>query len=439
MKKLGLGILCSVTFASLAADIWAKNGGDNVGRALSWETAVVVIGLAFFCGAVLWLSGQRRNRLRSERLNQVQKMESLGQLAGGIAHDFNNMLGGILGAAEILRRQLGEDDPRRKYAEIIVNTAVKAGDLTSKLLLFSRRPPKKSETFRLRECIGAALCLLEPALNKKYKIITDFGLERDCVSGDSTQVENVVMNLVMNAKDAMPAGGVIRIGLRQAVVDKKRGADKLPAGTYAELCVEDKGCGIPKEIRHKIFEPFFTTKESGKGTGLGLAAVYGIVREHGGHITFESSENGSVFRVFLPLTEKLPPAVAVSDAPEPLKAKVLVADDEKILSELVKEILELLGAQAVTVNDPREAAAVYAREKDFDLVMLDVVMPEKSGRAVYEELKALNPRVKVIFMSGYDKDRELFQSTADENVGFLGKPFSAEECYRQAAKMLAKK
>lgn len=377
------------------------------------------------------------------QIAHTQKMESIGRLAGGVAHDFNNMLAGIHGAAEVLEMKIDSQSPLRKYTNIIINACERSSYLTSQLLVFSRDKGQKAADINLHECLKDAIALLEHGVNKKILIKEYLKAEDYYISGNRNLIQSLILNLGFNAKDAMGGKGEIDISTRNIELTAEDIADCIinaKPNRYIEVRVRDYGCGIPENIVHKIFEPFFTTKEIGKGTGLGLAAVYGIVLEHHGTIRVESSDEGTSFYLYFPLIANKAEEKVETLTAQSVRAKVLVVDDEKILLELMKDILVTLGAEVITVNDALQAVEVYKQNTGIDVVMLDVIMPGKTGVEIYDELLAINPEIRVIFMSGYNKDNEVLGLVEkNANTAFISKPYGVADCQQKITDMLAKK
>lgn len=383
----------------------------------------------------------RVHRRKAVQLAHMQKMESIGQLAGGVAHDFNNMLAGIRGAAEMLDLKIS-DKKLKKYIEIIINACERSSYLTSQLLVFARDKEQKEAQMNLHACLKDGLALLEHGVDKKMTVKSRFEAENPCIYGNCNLIQSLLLNLGFNARDAMSGEGVIEVATRNVTLAAEDIADCVlhaKAQEYVEMTVKDNGSGIPKNILPKIFEPFFTTKKAGSGTGLGLAAVYGIVREHQGTIRVETSEKGTVFHIYFPVSENKQCPIVVPQKLEKIAAKILVVDDEKILLELMKDMLSSLGADVLTAGNSFQAVSAYKKNPDIDLVMLDVIMPEAGGTEVLEKLRRINPDVKVIFMSGYDKDNAVAEMVErDEKLGFINKPYRMVDCQQKISKMLAK-
>lgn len=383
------------------------------------------------------------NKKKALQIAHMQKMESIGRLAGGVAHDFNNMLAGIHGAAEMLEIKLGDKRALRRYTDIILKACERSSYLTSQLLVFSRDREQNFEEVDMHGCLQDAIALLKHGISKKIDVKADFAAKDHYIQGNCNLIQSLILNLGFNAQDAMGGQGRLEVSTRDVELEESDLSDCLihiKPGRYFEIRVRDYGCGIPEQIQPKIFEPFFTTKEVGKGTGLGLAAVYGIVLEHKGSIRFESSGGGTCFYLYFPLVKHKKVRKQASSEIQPVQAKIMVVDDEKILLELMKDILVTLKAEVIAENDPLKAVDVYRRNEGIDIVMLDVIMPGKSGVEVYEELAKINPDIKVIFMSGYNKDNELADMVENnENAAFINKPYSVAECQRKIMEMLAKK
>lgn len=376
------------------------------------------------------------------QLSQAQKMESLGRLAGGVAHDFNNMLAGIQGAAEFIKLNFSsaEADKYGKYIEIIIKACLRASHLTSQLLVFAKEKERKFEPLDANELIKDGILLLEHGVSKKIDIITSLKARSSCVEADRDLLQNMLLNLGFNARDAMPDGGKLKISTRNIVIHEDDIQDyllKVKAGRYVELSVKDNGKGILPENIHKIFEPFFTTKAIGKGTGLGLAAVYGIVQEHHGTIKVISSPKGTEFKICFPVSKAKYCVENENSRPLPINAKIMVVDDEKILSELLKDILQSLGCDVMVFSAPENALDYYRSNHDFDVVMLDVLMPHVSGVDLYEKMKKITPDMKVVFMSGYSKDTEVEKIVgANSGVAFIRKPYSAGDLSEKLRELL---
>ena len=343
-----------------------------------------------------------------EQLLQSQKMESIGALAGGVAHNFNNILTAILGNAELLEDDTDLDnDILKKRVNKIQNSAKKAGMLVSKLLSFARRDTFEIVPLNLNDVINETL-LFEDVLGKKIRINADLQVNIPTIEGDRNQLEQVIMNLIVNARDAMPDGGLITI--KTSGIETAEQHD-LPAyimpGRYVLLTVSDTGCGIPKEITNRVFEPFFTTKERGKGTGLGLATVYGIVKDHKGYITVQSGAGkGSAFDIYLPVSgkpvyETIKPQLFSVEGHE----NILVVDDEEDVLDYIKDILENHGYKVMSTINPLFAIDIFKElSGEIELVITDNIMPLMEGKELIKNLKAIKPDIRIVAVSGYSDD-----------------------------------
>lgn len=367
----------------------------------------------------IWVLYEFRSGLKMERqLYHLQKLEALGRLAGGMAHDFNNVLGGILGAAEIVDRKTAEESELKQYVKIIENACVRLQYLSGEMLGFSRKAPQKCEIFRLCEAVGSSVDLLRAGLERGVELdyqCEDKGLTV-CVSKD--MAESVVLNLVLNAKDAMKKGGKITVALRRRRLVKNAAGYCLPVkgGDYAEIEVKDEGCGIKKADLDKIFKPYFTTKAKGHGTGLGLASVYEGVKRSNGNIAVETSKKGTSFRVLLPLVK------------ENWKLKALVIDDDKIFGTVLCGILHHLGMAAELCLD---ASGWHGKAEKADVVWIDMQLPERSGTEIYRDIRKCNPEAKIVLMSGRDCACEAAEAgKGDSALAFMQKPCTEEDCRR---------
>jgi PAS domain S-box-containing protein len=370
-----------------------------------------------------------RKRLE-EQFRQAQKMEAVGRLAGGVAHDFNNLLTVIGGYTQMLLESMQADDPTRPSIEEIDRASASAAALTQQLLAFSRRQIVTLQLFDLNRLVAGLDKMLHRLIGEDVELATLLRPELPNVKVDAGQIEQVVMNLVVNARDAMPRGGTITI--RTEVVEfSERSPEGVGPGRYVVLSVADTGRGMTEEVRLHIFEPFFTTKGRGKGTGLGLSTVYGIVKQSGGEVTVVSAPGeGSTFRIFLPALDRAA-AAGVDGAPPPERKRgtetVLLAEDDAALRNLVRGILEGRGYSVLLAVDAREAVAWCERHPGpIHLFLTDVVMPGMSGQDLATLATRLRPRLKVLYMSGYT-DHAIFENgVLDSGVAFLRKPFTPE-------------
>ncbi len=366
-----------------------------------------------------------------ERLRQAEKMQAIGHLAGGVAHDFNNQLSAIMGAADLLKLRI--NDPKQDdLVERIITSSVRAGDLVGQLLAFSRKGKYLSVNVDIHESINEVVSMLRHSIDKRIEIETEFEADPSITVGDPTQLQNAVLNLGINARDAMPDGGKLIFRTSNTMVAKRgRDQNQLKPGPYIRIQVEDTGCGIPREIRDRIFEPFFTTKERGKGTGMGLAAVYGTIRNHKGAITVKDSPDaGSLFNLLLPLTTKEEEQVQREKTEEFDHAfgRLLLVEDEDIVRENIAEMLTELGYLVTECRNGREAVDFYKEHaSNIDLVVLDMVMPEMNGLEAFAHMKEINPDVKALVATGYAVESEARDALKEGVVGFLQKPFKMRD------------
>ena len=389
----------------------------------------------------------------AERLSQAQKLEAIGRLAGGIAHDFNNLLSAILGLADLALLDVGEGSPVARDLIDIRSAAERAAGLTQQLLAFGRRQNLEVQVLDLNSEVRRLGTVLRRLVREDVDIELALDSEIGRVRADRTQITQILVNLVSNGADAIRGRGLLQIetrGARFAAGDSRR-PPELPPGDYVELAVHDNGEGIDPALVRRIFEPFFTTKDSGRGTGLGLATVYGIVKQHQGHIEVESSpEKGTSFHIFLPAAHEPASAAATATAtagasePEPAapsgpaEAVVLVAEDETFVRELIGRILKTEGFKVLAAANGEQALEVAHRHGGpIDLLLTDVVMPKMNGRELAERLTAEQPGLEVLYTSGYTD--ELISAKGMLPAGFrlLRKPFSPEELRRRVTTALA--
>jgi PAS domain S-box-containing protein len=370
-----------------------------------------------------------RRRLE-EQLRQVQKMEAIGTLAGGVAHDFNNVLTGIVGYGHVLEEELPPDSPLREPVEQILEAAARATQLTRGLLAFSRRQVIHSKPIDLNEVVRSVEKLLRRVIGEDVEVSTALAEHPVVVMGDAGQLEQVLMNLATNARDAMPEGGVLSIATEIVEVDEgyveAHGGGR--AGRHARLSVSDDGVGMDEATRRKAFEPFFTSKAPGKGTGLGLAIVYGIVKQHGGSVDLYSEPGqGTTVKILLPVVDRPvePARPEVVERPAGGTETILLAEDDPIVRKMLCGVLRGQGYRIIEAFDGQDALERFAAHRgELAMLILDVVMPRKSGREVYDAVKAQRPDVRVLFLSGYTADIIHKKGIFDEGLQFVSKPVS---------------
>ncbi len=377
-----------------------------------------------------------------EQLRHSQKMEAVGQLAGGIAHDFNNILTTITGYGSFLKMKLEKGDPLMPYVEQVINSAERAANLTRQILAFSRKQVIDPKPVNLNETIKKVEKLLLRLIREDIELKTIFADMDLTIMADSAQIEQVLMNLCTNARDAMPEGGLLTIESGLVELDEeylKTHACGRP-GKYALISVADTGSGMDEKTRERIFEPFFTTKEPGKGTGLGLSIVYGIIKQHNGHINVYSELcKGTTFKIYLPLIRsKVAETQPITlSSLEGGTETILVAEDDKEVRKLSKDVLECFGYKVIETGDGEDTINRFKENEDkIQLLILDVIMPKKNGREVYEEIRKIRPDIKVLFMSGYTADIINSKGILEKGANFISKPVSSHEFLRKVREVL---
>ena len=377
-----------------------------------------------------------------DQLVKSQKMEAVGQLAGGVAHDFNNLLGVIIGYSELLMREVPDDSRERKRAEEIKRAADRAAALTRQLLAFSRRQVLQPKVLDLNEVVPEVEKMLRRLITENIQIVTVADASLGRVRADAGQIEQVLMNLAINARDAMPTGGRLVIETGNVELDETyvRTHPEAHAGRYVMLAVSDSGHGMDARTMSRIFEPFFTTKEEGKGTGLGLATVYGIVRQSGGTVNVYSEPGqGTAFKVYLPRVDDLAEATATDEIVPPPRGRetVLVVEDAEALRLLIRELLEDAGYTVLDTESPDKAIAlVQSTTGPLDLVLTDMVMPQMNGQELSKRIAAVRPQTRVVFMSGYTDQFVGEAGTLEPGALFLQKPFTMEALLRTVHRAL---
>ena len=365
-----------------------------------------------------------------EHLMQSQKMESVGVLAGGIAHDFNNILTAILGHTDLIRRFAVLDEKATRSLNVIEDASRRAGRMISKLLGFARKSKYERTPINLNDVVYETIKLLEQVIDKSINLSVELDNRLPLIQGDVNQMEQVIMNFIVNARDAMPKTGgriVIHTQSRTVVKSMPDVPPYVPPGEYVQISVSDTGAGIPEDIVNKIFEPFFTTKEQGKGTGLGLSMVYGAVKDHEGYLSVQSTLGvGSVFSVFLPAAAPASVAGAKGALKQASgKETLLIVDDEQDVLDIMRDALESSGYKVFATSDSTVAMDLYRRIfHEVALVISDIVMPGIDGKELIRQIKAINPDVKVLAVSGYTR----YVAEKDEIKeidGFLQKPFES--------------
>lgn len=381
------------------------------------------------------------NRKLEDQLRQSQKMDAIGHLAGGVAHDFNNLLQIILGYTEMLQQEHQQTGKDLTAVDQIFRAATKAASLTQQLLAFGRRQVLHSQPEDVSEVVGSTLKMIERLIEANVSVSYHPAAERLAVNADANQLEQVMINLCINARDAMPDGGSLNISVSRALPENV--PEDLPkkAHGYVHICVRDDGHGIEPYVLDNIFEPFFSTKEKHKGTGLGLATAYGIIQQHGGTIKVTSTRgDGAQFYIFLPIIEGIDvPEVDENDHPGPVEGRecLLVAEDDDAIRGLLVMVLERAGYELLTATDGLEAIRVYEKSKDkIDLLVLDAMMPELSGNRVMQKIREERPNMPCLFASGYSEDLLSKELIEGPYTSFITKPFKSETLLREVRMLL---
>jgi PAS domain S-box-containing protein len=386
---------------------------------------------------------QLRHQELESQLYQAQKMEAVGRLAGGVAHDFNNLLAIVLGYVELMLEDFKVKRSHRDHLETIYNAAKRASDLTRQLLAFSRKQILEMKTASVNAIITGFEKLLRRLIGEDIKLELLLIPENPLVRADTAQMEQVLMNLAVNARDAMPEGGVLTIKTSMEEISAAQ-TEQIPgmkAGSNAMIEVRDTGCGMYQETLMNIFEPFFTTKGKEKGTGLGLATSYGIIKQHGGYIGGGGeSGKGATFKIYLPLvTGSVISEEKVTLEVEPVSraTTVLVVEDDPAVRSLVCTFLHEAGYRVIQADSPEDAISrAVDQESNIHLVLTDVVMPGMKGPEVYEKIRGSHPESKVLYMSGYTDEVIVHHGVLMEGIDFIHKPFTTRKLLNKVSKVL---
>ena len=427
-------------FARLEAR-WRRKDGTVISVELSGRPVTDDAGNLLYFEVIV--EDVSRQRSVEHRLRHIQKMEAIGRLAGGIAHDFNNVLGVITGYSEMLLDKLNSDAKLSSLVTHVLKATERGASLTRQLLAFSRQQVLEPRVINIQEHIKAVEGLLRRVLGEDIRLSVDAGDHAIHLRADPAQLEQVIMNLVVNARDAMPSGGNLNLEIARVHLDEdycKHNPDTHP-GSYVCLAVSDTGCGMSPEVLSRVFEPFFTTKESGKGTGLGLATVYGIVKQSGGNITVYSEVgHGTTFKVYLPLTEEevsKPDLESLPDIAPDGSETILLVEDEDSLREVTCAYLKNKGYTVLVASESEAAIAAAANSAQrIDLLLTDVILPGSSGVQLAQRLAPGNPQMRVLYVSGYTADAIVHHGGHDPNFAFLSKPFSLPNLARKIRSIL---
>ncbi|MGD0586712.1 MAG: ATP-binding protein, partial [Oryzomonas sp.] len=397
-------------------------------------------GVEYNCAIIRDISDRRSAEVEKQhltaQLHQSQKIESIGRLAGGIAHDFNNLLTPILVYAEMVKNHLAPGSRDFDRVANIMHAADKARVLTQQLLSFGRKQLLEIKTVDLNGVISSFHDILRRTIRENIAIQVHLSEEAYGIRADKNQLEQVIMNLAINAQDAIDDNGVITIETAPVILDDEyaRHHAEVTAGAYLMLAVADTGCGMDRKTQAQIFEPFFTTKEVGKGSGLGLATVYGLVRQQGGHIVVESEVGqGTVFKIYFPIVEGMPDAeiATVQELREvdACDCTILLVEDNDMVREMVCDLLDDCGCQVLVANGARQALRL-SEGKPVDLLLTDVVMPDMNGPELHRRLLESHCDLKVLYMSGYTDNAAVLPGVLDEGSNFIRKPFSLKDLAR---------
>jgi two-component system, cell cycle sensor histidine kinase and response regulator CckA len=377
------------------------------------------------------------------RLRQSQKMEAVGTLAGGIAHDFNNLLTAINGFSEMVLLRLSKHDPIRREVEEIKRAGYRAASLTRQLLAFSRKQVMQPKVLDVNAVVADIARMLRRIIGDNVELVTRTADSLGMVKVDPGQLEQVIVNLVVNARDAMPSGGKLTLETMSTKLDPTFTAryPDVPSGAYVVIAISDTGTGMSPEALSHLFEPFFTTKGHGKGTGLGLSTVYGIVKQSGGHVSVHSEQGkGTTFKIYLP---------QVAEAPEPHESStrirlapggsetILLVEDEEVVRALARSVLEMNGYKVIEAANGEEALQLFEHPKlEIDLLLTDVVLPGMNGRELYERVLAERPKLRVLYSSGYTADAIVHDGVLDPGIAFIQKPYSPASLAREVRAVL---
>ncbi len=425
-----------------------RKDGERIWLSLNIRLARDDKGKALFReGAIEDVTEHKRaeseRRHLEDQLRQSQKMEAIGQLAGGVAHDFNNLLTAINGYSSLALQRTNNNDRIKSYLEEIRKAGDRAANLTRQLLAFGRKQMLKPVALNLNDVVSDMNKMLRRLIGEDIKLVANCDPNLRKIKADPGQIEQVLVNLIVNSRDAMLQGGILTIETANFEVDQQYTSKHLgvPAGSYVVLAVSDNGCGMNQETKARIFEPFFTTKDKGRGTGLGLSTVYGIVKQSGGNIWVYSELNrGTTFKVYFPqldIEEEVPETPTIETSAPGGSETILLVEDEEIVRGLARQILEQAGYNVLDAGGSEEALRLCSeRPEPIHLLLTDVVMPEGSGKEIAQRLTSLRPSTRVLFMSGYTDDSIVHHGVLDSGVEFIQKPFTPVGLTRKVREVL---
>jgi two-component system, cell cycle sensor histidine kinase and response regulator CckA len=372
-----------------------------------------------------------RRQMLEEQLRQSQKMEAVGRLAGGVAHDFNNLLTVITGYSQMSMEETAPGSSLHEHAQQVYEASQRAAALTRQLLAFSRQQVLQPQVVSLNKILESMQKMLSRLIGEDIRVRTICSKELALVKVDPAQIEQVILNLSINARDAMPKGGQLTLETDRAELDESYTKDHpwVKPGVYMRLTVSDNGVGMDEKTQARIFEPFFTTKETGKGTGLGLSMVYGVVKQSGGHImVYSEPGHGTTFKLYFPIVDKLEEGregKLKAAAQRRGEETILIVEDDQALRELAKNILANQGYKVFAAQNPEEVREICKTHgTKIDLLLTDVIMPQMSGKDVAQMCTATIPTLKVLYMSGYTSDVIMHHGVLEEGLAFLQKPFT---------------
>lgn len=395
---------------------------------------------------------EQEKALLQEQLLQSEKMQVLGKIAGGIAHDFNNQLAGILGFAELIKSETPKNSENFESAQNIITIVKRSSDLISKLLAFARKGNYRIELIDIHQLIEEVITILSRSIDKTITLKKNFLASSPYIKGDPSQIQNALLNIGLNARDAMQKGGTITFTTQVSEIREDfitPYPTSIKSGRYLQISIADTGIGIKEEIKKHIFEPFFTTKKDGKGSGMGLAAVFGTVEAHNGIINVETELNkGSTFHLYFPLGEDLKKVEnkkseeqksnIVLHKNKVTKGNILVVEDEENIRKMISMLLSKIGYSFFCCEDGKSALSIYEQEREnFEAVILDLILPEISGKDVFERLHNINPDVKILLYSGYGPDKEIQKMLNSKNTLFMQKPFTIKELSQKLETLLS--
>jgi PAS domain S-box-containing protein len=420
--------------------IVARNGRELI---ISWNNTVLHDLEGNVTGTASIGIDITENKSLEAQLRQAQKMEAVGILAGGIAHDFNNILTAIMGYGHLVRNNLNDNDPMVANVDQILESADRGAQLTRSLLAFGRKQVLNPKPVDLNEIIKRFEAMVSRLIGEHIEVRTVLSNTEIIINADAVQIEQVLMNMATNAKDAMPNGGYFTIRTQLVEPDEAFAREHPDAdlGMYALISVSDTGVGMAKESLENIFDPFFTTKELGRGTGLGLAMVYGIIDQHNGYISVTSElGKGTIFNIYLPICKpKVEISVIETDQPPVIGGSetLLVAEDDDKLRELTEIVLKRYGYQVILAENGEDAISKFITHRDtIQLIILDMLMPKKSGKDAYDEIKKIRPGIKTIFASGYTADKMATDEMLDQRLTFIKKPWSPKHLLMKVREVL---